>query len=73
MQVRGDFAPFDVDVLRTFGAGVPAYVFTRGTSKTVAKSIAECVSHEVGHTLGLQHDGRADGDDYFLGHGNWGR
>ncbi|MFT7301596.1 MAG: hypothetical protein ACI8UZ_000430 [Akkermansiaceae bacterium] len=33
--------------------------------------IADSVSHEVGHTLGLDHDGERPGDgDYWYGHGS---
>ncbi len=40
-----------------------------------AKSCAEVISHEVGHTLGLHHDGRnASGslprEEYYAGHGS---
>ncbi len=38
--------------------------------------IAEGASHEVGHNLGLSHDGRTDGSEYYQGHGgddiSWG-
>ncbi|MEI6872123.1 MAG: zinc-dependent metalloprotease family protein, partial [Verrucomicrobiota bacterium] len=33
------------------------------------KSIAEAVSHEVGHTLGLNHDGQIGGTEYYAGNG----
>ena len=45
-----------------------AFVFTAGLSPRV---IAEAVSHEAGHTLGLSHDGTTTGAEYYDGHGNW--
>jgi reprolysin-like metallo-peptidase family M12B len=35
------------------------------------KSIAEIISHETGHNVGLSHDGQG-GDEYYHGHENWG-
>jgi hypothetical protein len=32
--------------------------------------IAEAASHEIGHNLGLSHDGRTDGQEYYGGHGS---
>jgi len=32
--------------------------------------IAEATSHEIGHNLGLSHDGKTDGSDYYGGHGS---
>ena len=47
----------------------PAFVFSSGAS---AKTIAEAVSHEAGHTLGLSHDtDTIRGQDYYDGHGSW--
>lgn len=44
---------------------VPCWVFN-----STVKGIAEAISHEVGHTLGLQHDGRTSPvEDYYEGHG----
>ena len=58
------------------GAYQPAFVFTQNNQD--AKFIAEAGSHEVGHNLGLTHDGRGKGDNtgtgnegYYTGHGNW--
>ncbi len=37
------------------------------------KGEAETGVHEFGHTVGLQHDGDSNsGQDYYLGHGQWG-
>jgi hypothetical protein len=68
------------------GAGGVAYVgsFTENTSArkicwvfmdTSAKSCAEAASHEIGHALGLDHDGRAafgiqPREEYYEGHGS---
>ena len=48
----------------------PAFVFQRGTGAG-AHNIAEAASHEVGHNLGLSHDGTATTPDYYTGHGEW--
>ncbi|MCO8129303.1 zinc-dependent metalloprotease [Acidimicrobiia bacterium EGI L10123] len=45
----------------------PAWVYLNGYS---AKSIAEAVSHEAGHNLGLRHDGTST-VGYYAGHGDW--
>jgi hypothetical protein len=47
----------------------PAWVFPQGTGDA-AKSIAEATTHEVGHNLGLSHDGTS-GTSYYAGHSNW--
>ena len=56
----------------TFNAGndVPCWVFPAGSGYG-AKNIAEAASHEVGHTLGLLHDGVEGGANYYAGQGNW--
>ena len=50
----------------------PAIVFQNGTNGTngYPKFTAEAASHEVGHTVGLSHDGTA-GLTYYGGHGSW--
>jgi hypothetical protein len=55
----------------------PALVFQNGVSG--AKNIAEAASHEVGHNIGLSHDGTTSGCGtlgtspcgYYSGHGSW--
>lgn len=52
----------------------PAWVFSHKLSNSDPKAVAEAVSHEVGHTLGLDHDGfgnERDGYGYYTGHGSW--
>ena len=48
----------------------PAWIFPQNLGHDT-KSIAEAVSHEVGHTLGLTHDGVAGGTSYYGGHATW--
>jgi len=57
----------------TFDASqdVPCWVFPVGGTGFVPKNVAEAASHEVGHTLGLAHDGVEGGDGSTQGWGNW--
>jgi PKD repeat protein len=48
----------------------PCFIFSDELS-AVEKYVAEAVSHEVGHSLGLNHDGQTDGNEYYYGHANW--
>lgn len=47
----------------------PAWVYYDNLSSSEAH-IAEAVSHEIGHNLGLSHDGKTDGTAYYTGHGS---
>ena len=47
---------------------IPCWVFSSNLG--TAKNVAEAVSHEVGHTLGLSHDGD-DVEEYYRGAGDW--
>lgn len=44
----------------TWGDDTPAFVFSDRLGPNNAKYIAECISHESGHTVGLSHQSRYD-------------
>jgi hypothetical protein len=46
----------------------PAFVFSR--SSFSGKILSDVISHEVGHNLGLSHDGQGS-DPYYLGRSGW--
>jgi hypothetical protein len=50
---------------------VPVFIFPAQLGNGNAKYSAEAVSHEVGHSLGLGHDGQTGGVEYYAGHGSW--
>ncbi len=56
-----------VAVMGGFGKsdGSPAFAFADQWWKTNPNIVTQCISHEVGHTLGLSHDGPG----YYGGHG----
>ncbi len=47
----------------------PTFVFENQLGNGSEKLIAEATSHEVGHTLGLNHDGKSS-QAYYSGHGS---
>ena len=48
----------------------PAYVFYNNLGSGNEKYVAEAITHEVGHNLGLSHDGTTTGSAYYTGHGS---
>ncbi len=49
----------------------PVYVFPAQLGGGAEKYVAECISHEVGHAVGLNHDGRTSpAEEYYQGHGS---
>jgi Ca2+-binding RTX toxin-like protein len=54
----------------TWNSDTPTFVFS-DTLYDDEKYVAEAISHEVGHTLGLNHDGRTSpSEGYYLGQGS---
>jgi len=54
----------------TWNSDTPCFIFADNTANGDPKSTAEAISHEVGHTLGLDHDGRnSPSEGYYTGHG----
>ncbi|MFM7127328.1 MAG: zinc-dependent metalloprotease family protein [Actinomycetota bacterium] len=47
----------------TWSTDTPTFVFNSGTI-----GMAEAISHEVGHMLGLDHDGVSGSAEYYYGH-----
>ena len=47
----------------------PAFVYHNNLSNR-ADDISEASSHEVGHNMGLSHDGLTSGTEYYAGHGS---
>jgi len=47
----------------------PAWIYHNNLGNNEA-NIAEATSHEIGHNLGLSHDGKTDGTEYYSGHGS---
>ncbi len=53
----------------------PAWIY-HNNLYNIESYIAEAASHEIGHNMGLSHDGKTDGTEYYGGHGaddvSWG-
>jgi hypothetical protein len=53
----------------SFDDGLPGFVFSTALGN-VDRYVAEAVTHEAGHTLGLRHDGTST-SGYYSGHNGW--
>ncbi|MEH1839070.1 MAG: VCBS repeat-containing protein [Nostoc sp.] len=54
-----------------WNSDTPAFVFAKNMINGDEKDTADGISHEVGHTLGLDHDGRiTPAEEYYEGHGS---
>ncbi len=62
-----------VTYLDSFGMNTdtPSFVFPKQLGNGYPKYVAEAVSHEVGHSFGLDHQGQTNGTEYYAGQGNW--
>ena len=49
----------------------PAFVFPGSLADYEPKFVGDAISHEVGHTLGLKHDGYGN-EEYYSGTSGWG-
>ena len=49
----------------------PAFIFPAQLGAGAPKYVAEAISHETGHSLGLKHDGATNGTEYYAGHNTW--
>jgi hypothetical protein len=54
-----------------WGSDTPCFVFSNHLGNGNEKYVSEASSHEVGHTLGLYHDGKSGGTEYYAGHFDW--
>ncbi len=53
----------------TWDSDTPAFVFEENLGNGSEKLVAEAITHEAGHGLGLEHDGTTAGVEYYTGHG----
>lgn len=74
-STAGGVAYVNVFASSTYAYYSPAWIYANNLSSR-EDHIAEAVSHEIGHNLGLSHDGKTDGTEYYGGHGegetSWG-
>jgi hypothetical protein len=73
MQVFMDYnSPswLGIAALNSFG-GKPCLVHVTNNPTEAYDYLFRTPSHELGHTMGLSHDGTTAGIDYYLGHGEY--
>ena len=77
-DANGEANPFStaggVAYLNVFGTSSyakyrPAWIYHNNFGSNESYT-AEAASHEIGHNLGLSHDGKTDGSEYYGGHGS---
>lgn len=65
----GGVAYVDVFGQASFASFRPAWIYSDNLSGN-ENYIGEATSHEVGHNMGLSHDGTTSGSGYYEGHGS---
>lgn len=65
----GGVAYVNVFGLSSYDSYRPAWIYYDNLANNESY-IAEAAAHEVGHNLGLSHDGRTNGEEYYGGHGS---
>ena len=65
----GGVAYIGVFATSSFATYRPAWIYIDNLANNESY-IAEAVSHEIGHNLGLSHDGSTSGATYYSGHGS---
>ena len=74
-STAGGVAYVNVFASSSYAYYSPAWIYMNNLSYR-EDYIAEAVAHEVGHNMGLSHDGKTDGTEYYSGHGtgdtSWG-
>jgi hypothetical protein len=62
-----------IAIVSSFSAAADVPCFVNTLSSTSESFVSVAASHEVGHTLGLDHDGVSGLSEYFAGHGGTGQ
>lgn len=68
-STAGGVAYVNVFAAGNYATYRPAWVYYNNLSGAESY-IAEAVSHEIGHNMGLSHDAKTDGTSYYNGHGS---
>lgn len=68
-SAAGGIGYVNVFATANYATHSPAWIYCNNLGNNESL-IAEAASHEIGHNLGLSHDGQTDGTEYYDGHGS---